>query len=153
MRRLCRSVLLGVSCTLATSLGNSRIGGLQLSCELVDRKKVGLAAAGGLEDFKSQCHRINIIIITPTRTTQHNDNMLQSALTRLTDTWATASECTISTCQNHRDLKRLLIQIFLSPEAEVSEYKEKPRPTSCSHIMNIIGLATAPTTNSLLHTL
>ena len=39
VRRLCRSVLLGVSCTLATSRGNSRIGGLQLSCELVDRKK------------------------------------------------------------------------------------------------------------------
>ena len=39
VRRLCRSVLLGVSCTLATSLGNSKIGGLQLSCELVDRKK------------------------------------------------------------------------------------------------------------------
>ena len=37
VRKLRRSVLLGVSCTLATSLGYSRIGGLQLSCELVDR--------------------------------------------------------------------------------------------------------------------
>ena len=36
VRRLCRSVLLGMSCTLATSLGYSKIGGLQLSCELVD---------------------------------------------------------------------------------------------------------------------
>ena len=34
--RLCRSVPLGVSCTLATSLVYSKIGGLQLSCELVD---------------------------------------------------------------------------------------------------------------------
>ena len=37
VRKLRRSVLLGVSCTLATSLEYSRIGGLQLSCELVDR--------------------------------------------------------------------------------------------------------------------
>ena len=36
VRRLCRSVLLGVSCTLETSLMYSKIGGLQLSCELVD---------------------------------------------------------------------------------------------------------------------
>ena len=35
-RKLCRSVLLRVSCTLATSLVYSKIGGLQLSCELVD---------------------------------------------------------------------------------------------------------------------
>ena len=37
VRKLRRSVLLGVSCTLATSLEYSRIGGLQLSCELLDR--------------------------------------------------------------------------------------------------------------------
>ena len=36
VRRLCRSVPLGVSCMLATSLVYSKIGGLQLSCELVD---------------------------------------------------------------------------------------------------------------------
>ena len=36
VRKLCRSVLLRVSCTLATSLVYSKIGGLQLSCELVD---------------------------------------------------------------------------------------------------------------------
>ena len=37
VRRLCRSVLLGVSCTLATSLGYSKSGGLQQLCELVDK--------------------------------------------------------------------------------------------------------------------
>ena len=38
VRRLCRSVLLGVSCTLATSLVYSKLGGLQV----LENGKVGL---------------------------------------------------------------------------------------------------------------
>ena len=46
VRRLCRSVLLGASCTLATSLGYSKIGGLQQLPRIFTLRKVFCGTVG-----------------------------------------------------------------------------------------------------------